>query len=338
MAGKSSAAATDATPPATPSGEPVEQVSEPVEQETVNIAAQIEELQKQLADFNAMKTAKEAAEAKVKESEAKALRYDAMYKGLQNQTTRTLQQAAEDRKRLQALESDRAELAEVKEMLSGIASRVLDEDERKELQFRQRELKLKLQEQAYAQRAAETAVEQTAQTAASPSYESQEDVKARFVNHYFPNSGVNPDDPNIDWGDGSNNQVEALGRFTASVSRIIMQKNDARTQDAMAAIKAETSKALEEFKTQQTELLRTTQEQVAKAKEEAIETARKDSEKKLRALGADVPGTPPPDSQGQGKSFDAMMKEQLDDSLIYTNPKEYARRMEMVRQAVRQGR
>lgn len=331
MATKSTAAATDPTPTATPTGEPVAPTAETVEQKS-DVTNQLEELSKKLSEYQALVA---QSEAKAKDAEAKALRNEAMYKGLQNQTTKTLQQAAEDRKRLEQLQQDRAELAEIKEMLNVVSSRVLDEDERKDLQYRQRELKLKLAEQAVADAA--KAVQQPVQTAASPSYENPENVKAQFLEYYFPGIGVDPNDPAIDWGDNASSQQEAFRRFTVSVINLKNQKDQAKTQDAMAAIKAETDKALAVFQAQQEELIKSTSEQVEKAKAEAIETARKDSEKKLRALGADVPGTPPPDSGGQGKTLMNMMNEQLDDKLLQTakGREEFGRRMEAIRAAVR---
>lgn len=331
MAKQSTAAATDPTPTATPPGEPVEQKAEPVEQKT-DVNVQFEELNKKLTEFQDLLAKSEQAR---KDSEAKALRNEAMYKGLQSQTTKTLQQAAANEYKLAQLQQDRAELSEIKEMLSVVAGRVLDEDERKELQYRQRELQLKLKEQAVEQAA--QATQTAAQTTASTPYQSQEDVKVQFVNTYFPNSGVDPFDPNIDWGEGALSQQEALARFTGSVTRIILQKSDARTQDAMATIKTETDNALAAFKVQQAELLTTVKTEAEKAKQEAIDQARKDSEKKLRALGADVSGTPPSDGAGQSKTLMNMINEQLDDNMLRT-PKgreEYNRRMEEIRRQFR---
>jgi len=332
MAKQSTAAATDPEPVATPSGEPVVPTAEPVEQKP-DVNVQLEELSKKLSEYQAL-TAQ--AEAKAKDSEAKALRNEAMYKGLQNQTTKTLQQAAEDRKQLVQLQQDRAELAEIKEMLNVVSSRVLDEDEKKDLQYRQRELKLKLAEQAVSD-AAKVASEQSVQTAASPSYQNPEDVKSQFLEYYFPGSGIDPNDSGIDWGEGSTSQQDAFRRFTVSVVNLKNIKDQAKTQDAMKVIQDQTAKALEEFKAQQADLLKSTTEQVEKAKTEAIEQARKDSEKKLRALGADIPGTPPPDSQGQSKSWANMMSEQLDDKLLETakGREEFERRMKAIRAAVR---
>jgi hypothetical protein len=326
MAGKSTAAATDPTPTATPSGEPVAPTAEPVEQ---NITAQIEELNKRLSEYETVRT---QLESRAKEAEAKALRNEAMYKGLQSQTTKTLQQAAEERKRLDQLERNNGEIADIKELLSGIANRVLDENEQKELQFRQRELRLKRAEEALV--APQT---QPVQNAASPSYQNPEDVKAQFLEFYFPGVEVDSNDPGIDWGDGAASPQDAFRRFTVSVMNLKNQKEQSKTQDAMAAIKAETDAALTAFKAQQDQLFQQSREEVEKAKETAKEEARKDSEKKLRALGADVSGTPLPDSQGEGSSLMQMMTDQLDDSLLRT-PKgreEFNRRMENIRAKVR---
>jgi hypothetical protein len=326
MAPKSSGTAPEAKPAATAPAEPAAPAPD-AEHQNIDVNAQLLELQGKLAELQAAHAVSEQDRIN---AQALALQNEAKYRGLQHNTTKTLQQAAEDKKVFEQYKQNQGELAEIKELLSTVASRVLDEDERKELQYRQRELKVKLAEQAVAAQAAEP------QAATSYSYQDPEDAKSQFLNTYFPGIGIDPKDPGIDWGDGAEG-AEAFRRFTTSVIRLKDQKDQVKTQDAYAAIQKQTEEALAAFKTQQAELVTATQAEIAKAKEEAITTARKDSEKKLRALGADVPGTPPADAAAGGKSLMSVMNEQLDDTLLRTKSgrEEYARRMDAIRNTVR---
>lgn len=326
MAPKSSGTAPDTKPAATAPAEPVEPTTD-TEGQNVDVNAQLLELQGKLVQLQA---AHAVTEKEKVDAQALALQNEAKYRGLQHNTTKTLQLAAEDKRSLEQYKQNQGELAEIRELLSTVANRVLDEDERKDLQYRQRELKVKLAEQDIAARMAEP------QTAASTSYQTPEDAKAQFLNTYFPGIGIDPSDPGIDWGEGAEGS-EAFRRFTTSVIRVKDQKDQTKTQDAYAAIQKQTEDALAAFKAQNAELLTTTQAEIAKAKEEAITAARRDSEKKLRALGADVPGTPPADAAAGGRSLMSIMNEQLDDTLLRTKSgrEEYARRMETIRNTVR---
>lgn len=318
---KSTGSAPDDKPAATAPAEPIEPVASDTEQK-MNVNDQLLELQGKLSQ---LQEAHAKTEQEKVSAQALALQNEAKYRGLQHQTTKTLQQAAEDKRSLEQYKANQVEMAEIRELLSTVASRVLDEDEKKDLQYRQRELRVKLAEQAVADAQAQP----VAQNATSTSYQSPEDAKAQFLNTYFPGIGIDPTDPGIDWGEGADG-AEAFRRFTTSVIKVKDQKDQAKTQDAYAAIQKQTEDALAAFKAENTEAL-------TKAKEEAIQTARKDSEKKLRALGADVAGTPTGDAGAGSKSLIAMMNEQLDDNLLRTKTgrEEYNRRMEAIRTQVR---
>lgn len=323
MASKNTGAETDTTSAATASAEPGDVGTDTANQND-NVTNQLTELEGKLSELQAMQT---KLEQERNDAVAARLREEAKYKGLQNQTTKTLQQAAEDRRALEQASKDRAELSEIKSLLETLANRVLDEDEKKDLQFRQRELKLKLQEQAQTD-AFQRAQAEAAQAVASPQYQNPEDEKAQFLNYYFPDSGVDSNDPNIDWGDGASSTQEAFRRFTVSVLNIKNKVESARTQNAMAEIQKQTEKALADFKEQQAGLIET-------AKTEAINTARKDSEKKLRSLGAGVQGTPATD--GSQRTLAQQMEVELDDNLLRTKEgsKEYNRRIEAIKNQVR---
>lgn len=331
MAKESAGANTAPKATATASAEPAAAGSEPANQEN-DVTNQLTELQARLSQLEEMKN---TLEKEKNDAVAAKLREEAKYKGLQNQTTRTLQQAAEDRRILEQMNKDRSELAEIKSVLETLASRVLDEPERKELEFRQRELKLKLAEQASADALKKAQDQMNAQAVASTQYQNPEDEKAQFLNYYFPNSGIDPNDPNIDWGDGAASTQEAFRRFTVSVTGIKSQKDQTNSQNTMAELQKQTAEALAALKAQQAELVQKTAEEIEKAKAEAINTARKDSEKKLRALGADVSGTPATD--GTARTFSQQLEEELDDTLLRTKAgrDEYNRRIEAIKAKVR---
>jgi hypothetical protein len=330
MAKESAGAETAAKAEATATAEPVAGAAGTATQEN-NVTNQLTELQARLSELEGIKS---TLEKEKNEAVAAKLREEAKYKGLQNQTTRTLQQAAEDRRILEQMNKDRAELAEIKSVLETLANRVLDEPERKEMEFKQRELKLKLAEQAQVE-ASQRAQTQAAQAVASTQYQNPEDEKAQFLNYYFPGSGIDPNDPSIDWGDGAANTQEAFRRFTVSVTSIKNQKDQNNAQNALEVMKKQTEEALASLKAQQAELVAKTSEEIATAKAEAITAARKDSEKKLRALGADVQGTPAPD--GSKRTFGQQLEEELPDDLLRTKSGtiEYNRRIESLRQQLR---
>src|SRR6266852_1387584 len=174
---KSTGAATDQTPTATAPAEPVAVPAEPAQKSAIE--QELNELKGKLTDY-------EQAQARLlkdkNEALAERIRYESMYKGLQNQTTRTLQQAAVDRKALEQALKDRAQLADMQTTLETLANRVLDEDERKELSYKQRETKLKLAEQA--ESVAYSAPEEPTPAVASSQEAALEFDKAQFVNFY----------------------------------------------------------------------------------------------------------------------------------------------------------
>jgi hypothetical protein len=331
MASNKAGAATDSKPAATATAGPDGGIADAGNQNDSVTINQLTELQ---GKFSELETFTKRLEQEKNDAVAATLREQAKYKGLQNQTTKTLQDAAENRRVLEQMRQDRAELSEIKEVLGTLASRVLDEPERKDLEFRQRELRLKLAEEGVAE-AQKRAQEQPAQAVASPQYSTPEDAKSEYMNYYFPGENVDPNDSNIDWGDGAQSTQEAVRRFNMSVLKIISQKNQARTQDSMAAIQKQTDETLAQFKKEQGELLTKTQEEIEKAKTDAINQARKDSEKKLRALGADVSGTPAPD--GGRRTLMEQMTDELPDDLLRTKSgqAEYRKRLEAIKNQVR---
>jgi hypothetical protein len=330
MAPKTSGAVTESAPAATASAEPAASGTESANQND-NVTNQLKELQETLAS---LQSAQARTEQEKNEALARAMREEAKYKGLQNQTTRTLQQAAQDRKALESIKQERGELAEIKSVLEVLASRVLDEPERKEMEFKQRELRLKLAEQAQAD-VARAAQEAAAQAVTSTQYQNPEDEKAQFVNFYFPGENIDPSDPNIDWGEGAQSTQEAFRRFNVSVLKIKNQKAQAQTEETTISIQKQTEEALKALQARQVELEKKTAEEIATAKTEAIDAARKNSEKKLRALGADVDGTPAPD--GARRTFAQQLDTELDDSLLRTKKgqEEYARRIEAIKAQMR---
>ena len=329
MAGKSSAAETPVEPvAATGTPEPVAPPAEPAQEIS---ASEVESLKKQIADAAA---AMEALTKQRNDAIANALRADAQYKGLQNQTTKTLQQAAKDRRDLALAQMQAAEVGDIKSLLNTLASKVLDEDEAKQLQYTQRELELKRREAAF--EAAKTApVEEP--VVEPQQYTTPENEKAQFLSYYFPGVDVDPNDPNIDWGVGATTTQEAFRRLTTSVLKIKDQKDSAKANDAITAMQKQTSEQLEAFKKQIEDLSSKSVEEVAAAKAKAAEDARKDAEKRLRAMGADVSGAAPSDGSGR-KTFGQQIEETLNDDLLRTpeGRKQYQKNLEAIQRQVRE--
>lgn len=323
MARKSTDPDTTAAPAATAIAEPVAQ---PVatSQDNNALTEQLKELQAKLSEAQATLESTEKAK---NEATAKQLQYEAMYKGLQNQTTKTLQKAAEDRKILEQQRQDSAKMAQIEEALATITAHLLDDGERKELELRQRELKLKLAEQADSE-ARQRAQEQAVQATASPqSYSTLEDQKAQFVNYYYPGQGIDPNDSRIDWAsDVVDNPAEALRRFTTSVGKIKDDQYQAKIQDVVAQLKTQNEETLRAHEAKIQELIAENAKSVEQAKVDAKEEARKSGEKRLRQLGADIPGST--SSDGTRRTLQQQMDEELPDDLAYKDPKEYQRRVE----------
>lgn len=335
MAPKSSGAETPVETSVTASTEPVAPTGEPAQENNV-----MQELEQARARLNELQAAQEAAAAKAAALEternnaiANALRADAMYRGLQNQTTKTLQKAAEDRRALAQAQLQAAEIGDIKSLLNTLASKVLDEDEAKELKWTQKELEFQRREQALAAKA----VEPVEEPVATPQqYTTPEDEKAQFLSYYFPGVEIDPKDPNIDWGEGASSTPEAFRRFTTSVLKIRDQKEATKANDAVAELRRQAESQLAELKRQQDELAVKTAEEIAAAKVAAEEAARKEAEKRLRAMGADVSGVPV--SDGGRRTLAQTLNEQLNDDLLRTpeGRKQYARDLEAVRQRVKE--
>lgn len=330
MAPKSTGAETPATPAATASAEPVVPAAEPANQE---IIAKLEEATAKLVELQA---SQDKLSREKNDAIATALRADAMYKGLQNQTTKTLQKAAEDRRALAQAQIQAAEIGDIKSLLNTLASKVLDEDEAKQLQWNQKELELQRREQAIVNRAAETPVVE--EPVATPQqYTTPEDEKAQFLSYYFPGVEVDPADPNIDWGVGASSTQEAFRRFTTSVLKIKDTKEATKANDAASVLRQQAENQLAELKKQQEELAAKTAEEIAAAKQVATSEARKEAEKRLRAMGADVTGTPIAD--GGPRTLKQQVEEVLDDNLLRQGKKgqeEYARRVEAIKKQVKE--
>ena len=330
MAGKSSAAETPVeTVAATGTPEPVAPPADPAQE---IIANEAETLKKQIADAAALV---EKLTSERNNAIANALRADAQYKGLQSQTTKTLQQAAADRRALAVAQAQAAEVSDMKSLLQTLAGKVLDEDEAKQLQWTQKELELKRREAAI--EAAKTAPAE--ETVATPQqYTNPTDERARFLSWYFPGVEIDPNDPNIDWASDASGEAEAMKRFIGSVMKIKDQKDATKTNDAVSVLKQQSETQLAELKAKQDELVAKTAQEIEDAKAAAIEEARKETEKRLRAMGADVAGTPAPDGSGN-KTFGQQLEEVLDDNLLRQGPKgvaEYNRRVEAMKKQVRE--
>jgi hypothetical protein len=332
MAPKIAGAGTATETATTASAETAASSAEPEAQKNDAFEKQLTELQGKLTELTAER---DKVTQEAKDATASRLQYEAMYKGLQNQTTKTLQNAAQTRKDLEQAKLDRAELAQIREALDTVTNHLLDEDERKELGLRQRELKLKQAEQAITEAAQQAVQESTAQATASPQqYIAPETTKKDFVEYYFPGLGIDPNDSRIDWANDvpQAENARAFQRFTNSIVRIKNEMDQAKNQDVVAQLQKQAEEQLAAIKAEQETKNAQTAAEIEQAKVTAKADARKEAEAKLRKLGADVSGEHADD--GARKSFGQQMVEQLDDSLLQTKSgqAEYARRVEAIKQ------
>jgi hypothetical protein len=328
MAGKSPAAETPDATAATGTPEPAAAPVESAGNDNV-----MKELEEARANLLALQVSIEKTTKEKNDAIAAALRADAQYRGLQNQTTKTLQRAAEDRRALAVAQMQAQEIGDIKTMLNTLVGQVLDEESAKAYQWNQRELELKRREAAV-----QAALTAPAETEATPQYNTTPvDEKAQFLSYYFPGVDVDPNDPNIDWGAGAESTPEAFRRFTTSVLKIRDQKEATKANDAAAVAQAQIKEQLAAIQKQQEELATKTAQEIEAAKTAATEEARKEAEKRLRALGADVSGTPPPDGSGT-KTFGQQLEEALDDNLLRTKKgqEEYSRRVEAMKKQARE--
>ena len=327
MAGKSSAVETPVTPEAPAVAETP--APAPPGESAQEIIASGGELQKQIADATALigKLTKERNDAI-----ANALRADAQYKGLQNQTTKSLQKAAEDRRALALAQAQAAQIGDIYTVLNSLATKVLDEDEAKAFQWKQKELELNRREEALK---VTPVVEEPVVT--PQQYTTPVDEKAQFLSYYFPGVTLDPNDPNIDWATDAPNSAEAMRRFITSVMKVKDQQESTKANDAVATAQAQAAEQLKAVQKQIEDLSAKTTEEIAAAKVAAAEEARKEAEKRLRALGADVSGTPGPDGSGN-KTFGQNLEEVLDDNLLKTKKgqEEYGRRVEAMNRQFRE--
>jgi hypothetical protein len=330
MAKEPTATGTPVTPAATataeiatpaPTGEPAQEV----------VATQaVEDLKKQLGQAA---EALKSLETEKNNAVANALRADAQYKGLQNQTTKTLQRAAEDRRALAVAQMQAQEIGDIKSLLNTVIGKVLDEDSAKEFAYAQKDLELKRREAAYeALKNVSIEPEPEPQNFTTP-----ENEKAQFLSYYFPGVEVDPNDSNIDWGVGANSTQEAFRRFTTSVLNIKAQKDQSKANDAVVAVQKQATEQLQAVQKQIEDLASKSVEEIAAAKATAGEEARKEAEKRLRAMGADVSGAAPSDGSGR-KTFGQQMEEAVPDSLLYTKKgqEQYAKNLEAIKKQVRE--
>src|SRR5579859_1836184 len=115
---------TDATETPAEITTPVENISEAPEGDTQEINAN--EIAAKLAEyetnFKKLNEKVSAVEKEKREAQAESLRWQATYKGLQNQTTQKLQEAAALQRQLAESQQTRSELLEMKELLNQMAS------------------------------------------------------------------------------------------------------------------------------------------------------------------------------------------------------------------------
>lgn len=257
--------------------------------------SRLRDLETQIAKFAELERTNKSLEQQLVAAQSETARMTASYRSLQANTTSSLQeaarirqQAAEQSKILEELSASKNELAQMREGLSFLASKMGDEDTAREFAIRQRETQARLAEEQARARIAQlqqaATIQPTTQyaTQQSQSYVDLDAQKRQFVDHYFPGSGVDFNDSRIDWGYDAPNRDEAFRRFTTSVSRIISDRSagaqpTANTQTTAESLLAQIQKEREELEKARTS-----------AADEIREQARREVEERLRRTGADA--------------------------------------------------
>lgn len=265
----------------------------------------LRELEGQVAKFAELEAQSKKFEDQLKSAQAQAVRWESSYRSLQANTTASLQEASRIRQQLsereklqEQLAATRSDLAQMREGLNFLASKVVDEDSAKEFSARQRETQARLAEESARQTIAQ--LQAATQVTNQPQPQVQQYVdpaeqKKNFVDYYFPNSGIDPNDPSIDWGDGANSTPEAFRRFTTSVTNLIRIREDRQTNSGQSesSPQTEAQKLLEQLRKEREELERAK----ANAAQDLEEQARRAVEERLRRTGADAGNSSTPSAE-----------------------------------------
>ena len=252
--------------------------------------SRLRDLETQIANFAELEKTNKSLAQQLAAAQSESARMTASYRSLQASTTSSLQeaarirqQAAEQSKVLEELTASRGELAQMREGLSFLASKMGDEDTAREFAIRQRETQARLAEEQARARIAQLQQAATMQpTTYNTQVQTQQYVdldaqKRQFVDYYFPGSGVNFNDSRIDWGYNAPDGEAALARFKSSVSRIITGQASTDTQGDAANLLAQIRREREELERAKTS-----------AADQIKEQARREVEERLRRTGADA--------------------------------------------------
>jgi DNA repair exonuclease SbcCD ATPase subunit len=274
------------------------------QQEGDALSDKLKQLEEQLKGYSGLDARVKSLQEENRRATAEAMRWQSGYKGLQQRTTEKLQEAAALQRQLSEAQQTAGQLSELRETVNLLARKMLDEDQAKEFDLQQRELRIR-QAEAMVQQRAQQPSPQQAQPAQQ--YVDPDIQRRQYIETFFPGVDIDPNHPDIDWGEGASNQSEAFARWTASVARVMMGQDRKEEQE----IKSEAQRLLEQTQAQLVEL--------TKAKDLAIEEAkaqaRKDVEERLRKLGIDAGGTSPASASTRKAQVDL---NELDETTLYT--------------------
>ena len=267
----------------------------------------IKELETQLAKHSELENQVKTLTEENKRALAEAMRWQSGYKGLQASTTTKLQEAAAMQRQLQEAQNTSSQLESLRETVNLVARRMLDEDQAKEFDLQQRELRLRQAEQA-----AQTRVQQPQQQYVQD-YVDPDIQKKQYLDYYFPGVEIDPSDPQIDWGEGAPSTAEAMRRFTTSVMKVAGKPKQPAQEEP---VKSDAQKLLEQIQAQAAQLENAKQLAI----EEATAAARREVEERARRLGIDAgtPGTPASDATRKVRS----QLDELDESLLSIGEKD----------------
>lgn len=254
----------------------------------------LRDLETKIAKFAELESKNQSLEQQLRTQQAEALRWSTSYRSLQASTTSSLQEAARQRQQaaeqarvIQELTASRQEIAQMRDGISFLASKMGDEDTAREFAIRQRETQARLAEEQARARIAQL---QQAANVQNPTYQEQQTQppfvdpdaqKRQFVEYYFPNRGIDHNDSRLDWGEGAPSTQEAFRRFTTSVTNIL---EDRQRNQGQQSTPSEAQALLDSIRKEREEL----EKARANVSTEVSELARREVEERLRRTGADA--------------------------------------------------
>lgn len=282
-------------------------------QETTNgsdVQVQLTAYQQQLQDLVAERTRLEA-EANGHKQRAEDL--DKSLRRLQQNTTAKLQQAAEQRRRLQQETELRAEITDLKMLVQRLASGQLDEQQIAQYELDRQRLALQTQQELLRQQA----------QGDFTGHIDMDAYKAQLLDEIAPDTSIKPEDPRIDWAQDAPDRSTWTVRVMNSLRRAEAQDRqngvtNATTpqtpNDPQAVLQAQMEALQKDFQERVTKLA----EEQRKTLEEERAVANRATEERLRAAGVDALDASARPESASNTTLMSRIETELDENLLRT--------------------